>query len=604
MKSVKIKYHKRCFIIFSICVFLVTANGFSQDKYTITYKIIDKDTLQLATDLKTTFADETSALDFLNSLPLLLLKRGYPAASIDSIKRDSTFAIVQIYFGRQISFIDVTTDSIEDNVLQLAGMKATGEGKTVTDFNRFPNQKERILKYYEDNGYPFTQVILDSIKFFPNKTTGKLFIKKGPLYHLDSIRVLGKAKIKNSFLQHYLEIEHGSIYDNSKLTAVSKKLKELQYVEELQPWDVTMLGSGSVLNLYLQQKKSSAIDVLIGYLPANNATGKAQLTGDIHLDLKNSLGAGENIVLNWQQIQPQSPRLHLGYVHPYIFNSSFGMDFTFDLLKKDSSYLQLNSIFGIQYILSATQSAKLFFQNESSFLLSGGVDTNRILLTRTLPRNVDVTTGNFGISYNLNNTNYRLNPRKGNEAVLTLAVGIKKVSRNNDIVNLKDAADPAFDFKRLYDSVKLKTYRIRLVGTLSHYLPVGKAATIKTALNGGWIESPQLFRNELFQIGGYRLLRGFDEESIYANKYLVFTAEYRYLLGTNSYLFGFSDAGFTKTEFNNSRFSNNFISGGIGLSFETKLGLLNLSYAIGKRNDVKFDIRNSSKIHFGYINYF
>jgi hypothetical protein len=38
--------------------------------------------------------------------------------------------------------------------------------------------------------------------------------------------------------------------------------------------------------------------------------------------------------------------------------------------------------------------------------------------------------------------------------------------------------------------------------------------------------------------------------------------------------------------------------------FETKFGLLNLSYAIGKRNDIKFNIREASKIHFGYINYF
>jgi outer membrane protein assembly factor BamA len=100
------------------------------------------------------------------------------------------------------------------------------------------------------------------------------------------------------------------------------------------------------------------------------------------------------------------------------------------------------------------------------------------------------------------------------------------------------------------------------------------------------------------------LLRGFDEESIYANQYAMFTAEYRYLVGINSYFFGFSDVGVTKAKFNATAFSNSFISGGLGLEFETKFGLLNLSYAIGKRNDVKFDIRNSSKIHFGYINYF
>ena len=224
-------------------------------------------------------------------------------------------------------------------------------------------------------------------------------VNKGPLYHIDSIRVYGKAKIKNLFLQHYIDITNGSIYNNQKLQKVSARLKQLPYLQELQPWDVTMLGSGSILNLYLQPKRSSEINVLVGFLPGNTTTGKTQVTGDVHLNLKNSLGQGENILVNWQQLQPQSPRLNLGFNHPYIFNSLFGIDFSFDLLKRDSSYLQLNGIIGIQYILSANQSGKIFYQNERSYLLSGGTDTNSILITKKLPPNIDVGSGNFGINY-------------------------------------------------------------------------------------------------------------------------------------------------------------------------------------------------------------
>ncbi|HJY21852.1 MAG TPA: BamA/TamA family outer membrane protein, partial [Hanamia sp.] len=336
----------------------------------------------------------------------------------------------------------------------------------------------------------------------------------------------------------------------------------------------------------------------------NTITGKTQITADVHLDLKNALGAGENILLNWQQLQPQSPRLNLGYAHPYILNSNFGIDFSFDLLKRDSAYLQLNSIFGLQYIISSSQALKIFYQNERSFLLSGGVDTNQIIFSKRLPPNIDVSSGNIGIGYHYVNTDYRFNPRKGNELDITASAGIKKIAKNNDIIALKDPSNPAFDFNSLYDTVKLKTYRVRITASAAHYFPFGKNNVLKTAANLGLLQSPQTFQNELFRIGGYKLLRGFDEESIYANQYAVFTAEYRYLVGINSYFFGFSDVGVTKAKFNATAFSNSFISGGLGLEFETKFGLLNLSYAIGKRNDVKFDIRNSSKIHFGYINYF
>ncbi|MEO6219769.1 MAG: BamA/TamA family outer membrane protein [Ginsengibacter sp.] len=604
--SLRVKYFSRFIIIFQLFLFLFSTRVFCQKKYNVEYLLPGKDTSYKITkpELKTIFDDEESAAAYITSLSGILISKGFPAASVDSVKYDSTFAIAQLYLGEQFKWVEINTDSIDNEVLDAIGWNTKHSANNKLDFARLPLQQEKIINYYENNGYPFAEVNLKGLEFSDDKIKATLSVKKGPLYHIDSIKVYGNAKIRNLFLQHYLGISKGIVYNNSRLNQVSKRIKELSYLQEQQPWDITMLGTGSVLNLYLQQKRSSAIDVLIGYLPANNATGKAQLTGDVHLDLKNALGAGENILLNWQQIQPQSPRLNIGYKHPYIFNSSFGVDFAFDLLKRDSSYLRLNTIIGLQYILSANQSGKIFYQNEQSYLLSGGVDTNRVLLTRMLPPDIDVSSGNFGISYSFVNTNYRLNPRKGNELEITAGVGIKKIAKNNDIVNLKDPGDPSFNFSSLYDSIKPRTYRIRLQASLVHYIPVGKSSTLKAAVNGGWLETPQIFRNELFQIGGYRLLRGFDEESIYASRYAVLTTEYRYLVGINSYLFGFSEVGFTNTKFNTTSFSNNFISAGIGIAFETKLGLLNLSYALGKRDDVKFDIRNSSKIHFGYINYF
>ncbi len=606
MKLLTPKYFSKTLILLPLFIFSFLSPTFCQKKYTVQYLLYGKDTSYKIQkpELKTIFDDEETASVYISSLPAILLGKGFPAASVDSVKYDSTKAVAQLYLGEQFKWVEINTDSIDSKVLESTGWNSKLSKTNQMDFARFQLQEEKIINYYENNGFPFAEIKLDSIRFSGDKIKAALSVNKGPVYHIDSIKVFGNAKIKNLFLQHYLGINNGILYNNEKLKQVSKRIKELPYLQEQQPWDITMLGSGSVLNLYLQQKKSSAVDVLIGYLPANNATGKAQFTGDVHLDLKNALGAGENILLNWQQLQPQSPRLTIGYNHPYILNSKFGIDFAFNLLKKDSLYLQLNAIFGLQYIISANQSGKIFYQKERSYLLSGGVDTNRVLATRMLPPNIDVSSGNFGVNYSFINTNYRLNPRRGNEFDVTLGVGIKKITKNNDIVNLKDPGDPDFNFNSLYDTIKLKSYRIRFQASAAHYIPSGKRSTLKFAFNVGWLETPQVFRNELFQIGGYRLLRGFDEESIYANRYGVFTAEYRYLVGVNSYLFGFSDAGFTKTNFNTTNFNNNFISGGIGLAFETKLGLLNLSYALGKRNDIKFDIRNSSKIHFGYINYF
>ncbi len=46
-----------------------------------------------------------------------------------------------------------------------------------------------------------------------------------------------------------------------------------------------------------------------------------------------------------------------------------------------------------------------------------------------------------------------------------------------------------------------------------------------------------------------------------------------------------------------------YIGAGLGLAFETKAGIFNLAWAIGKRSDTQLSLRQS-KIHFGFVNYF
>lgn len=595
--------------IFPLIFLMMTSilnSVFCQKKYTLTYNFTDKDTSYPASPIifKNAFDTRADAEKYIGSLPSLLLANGYVAASVDSVVMDSLSARLMLYLGTQFHWSHINTDSIDAEVLRRIGWNEKEFSQKRIDFSKLKMKQGRLLNYFENSGYPFAEVSLEDVGISGEELSATMKVRKGPLYHIDSIRVFGDVKIKNSYLQHYLDIYNGSIYNNQKLSKVSKLIKELPFLAETKAWDLTMLGSGAVLNLYLTPKKSSQINVLVGFLPGNSISGKTQITADVHLDLKNALGAGENIMLTWQQLQPQSPQLNIGYSHPFLFNSKFGIDLSFDLLKRDSAYLQLNSIIGIQYLLSANQRIKVFYQNEKNYLLGGGIDTNQVIFSKKLPLNIDVSSANMGLGYYFTNTDYRFNPRTGNELQITASAGIKRVKKNNDIINLKDPLNPSFDFNSLYDSIGLKTYQFKIVAAAAHYFSFGNNNVLKTELNGGLLQSPQTFQNELFRIGGYDLLRGFDEESIYANRYAVFTAEYRYLLGINSYFFGFSDVGLTQTRLLNSQYSNSFISGGLGLEFETKFGLLNLSYGVGKRNDVKFDLRNSSKIHFGYINYF
>lgn len=599
----------RCFtgLVFSLVLWF---NAGAQDSYRLHYTFIDKDTSfrPETLDLQSKFASPEHCRQYTDRVIGSLQAKGYIAASADSLVFDSATARIWIYIGSQYRWVELNTDSADEKMLGSIGWNSKTFSKDMLDFDKVQYWQERMLNYYENNGYPFARVVLDSLTVQNERVSGRLKTDKGPAYKIDSIRVYGKAKISNFFLQKYLGIENGSPYKKSRLQLVSQRLLELPYLREIKTWDMTMTGTGSVLNLYIDPKKSSQVDVLVGFLPAAEGTGrtKLQLTGEANINLRNALGSGETIGVNWQQIQVKSPRLHLLYEHPFAFNTAFGLDFNFDLLKKDSSFLNLNAGFGIQYLSTGKQSGKVFFQSFFTNVLPGSIDTSQIKASQKLPSYIDVSTSNVGINYKYNNTDYRFNPRRGNEFTVITSAGLRKIKPNTAITGIKkDASGNDFDYASLYDTLDMRTYLLKINVSGAHYFKTGNQSVIKAAVNGGWLYAQNVFKNEVYQIGGYKLLRGFDEESIYASSYTVLTAEYRFFIGLNSYFFGFADGGWAQ---NNAygeiqRKDHTYLGMGIGMAFETRAGIFNLSYATGKRDDMPFNFRQS-KIHFGLVSLF
>ena len=387
------------------------------------------------------------------------------------------------------------------------------------------------------------------------------------------------------------------MYSITKLQAINQRLLELPYLQQIQPWRLNMLGKSYLLDLFLDGKRSNQIDAIVGFLPANQQLGgKLLFTVDAKINLQNAFATGENIALNWQQIQPKSPRLNFIFQRPYIFKSQFGLDFAFDLFKRDSSFLNINTSIGVQYVISAKQKSKILIQSNRTNLLD--VDTLTVKLTKRLPDIIDVSINSIAVEYELANTNYKFNPQKGNELKFLVAAGNKKIRKNNSIAQIRD---PNFNYNKLYDSINNNTYQLRVKLNAAQYFSLSKLSVIKTALQAGLVQSPTIFRNEMFQIGGYKLLRGFDEESIFTNQYAVATIEYRYLLGINSFFSGFTDIGYTTNTITAKNYS--YVGVGVGLAFETKQGIFNINYAAGKRNDLPLSLRQS-KIHIGFVSLF
>jgi len=602
----KIQSHLTASLLLFVII-SIQQGTFAQTTYLLNAKCVDRSPEFLTNEvgLQTEFSTRLACVEYVTKLPAFLQAKGFVTASLDSISFDSTSANLVVYLGQQYKWAHINTGVADPHVLALSGWNEKMFSNKPINFDQLKIFQERMLVYLENNGYPFAKIFLDSIRLHDDSVSAHLIVDKGPLYRIDSLRVFGNARISNDFLQRYLEIPNGSIYNREKLVAIPKKLRELSFVEEEQASNMSLLGTGSVLNLYLKQKRSSQVNAIVGFLPNNDqlSSKKLLITGEANINLRNAFGGGEALGLNWQQLQVKSPRLSLFYRHPYLFRSPLGIDFAFDMLRKDSSYLNINLQLGARYVLSESKSGKIYLHHFQTVLSQGGINEGKLISTRALPDVADVNTLAIGLEFEENKTNYRFNPRSGYEFRLGGSAGTKKIKKNNQILELKDPSDPSFDFNSLYDTVKLKSYQMRVIGLIAKYFPVGRQGTFKTALNGGSLFSDNIFRNELFQVGGYKMLRGFDEESQYLSQYVVGTLEYRYLIDVNSFFYGFVDGGWGRNHSRLSKYTHTYIGTGLGLALETKTGIFNLAWAVGKRDDIPFNLRQS-KIHFGFVNYF
>ncbi len=588
-----------------IFIFLILNKSFfceAQKKYYLQYNMVEKNTAQNL-NLESSFANRIICSNYISTITYNLKLKGYVTASIDSIQYATDTAIISLFVGYKYIWENIDISKNDINVLTQCGWNNNMQKNENFQPEKIFSIQQKMLDYYQNNGYPFAKIQLDSIVINKDKITASLITDKGALYKIDSIKLFGTANISTTFLQKHLNIINGSLYRKNILDAIPKKIQELPYLQQQYNYNLTMLSTSSIVNVYLQPRKSSIINVLLGVIPAPNPNGLAQaqksklfLSGDANILLNNAIGTGETIGLTYQQLSINSRRINLQFKQPYIFKSDYGFDIAFEIYNRDSAYLNLHAQVGSSYNLGDNKTGRLFFELNKTNTFP---DTATIKATKKLGDNIDIKQYNLGFEYQLNTTNFQRNPTSGNELITLLAFGTKKILINSGISTIKDQS---FNYVGLYDTINKSTYQFKLKANAAHYFKIRKQTVLKTAIQAGVLLSQNYFKNELFQIGGFKILRGFDEESQFCNQYAIATAEYRFIIGAESFLYVFTDGGYTKNEVNKT-INHTYFGTGLGLNFATKSGVFNLSFAIGTRNDIPLGFKQA-KLHFGYVNVF
>ncbi len=526
-----------------------------------------------------------------NSVLNELYKMGYLIASIDSFYIREKVHQLYISKGAEIQWAQLKKGNFAEEALESIDFAPSIFESKVFNIKQLNKLFEKVITFYENRGYPFVSIQLKDVEFTEQyQISAQLHLEKNTLYKIDSVQVLGNSQIGKAYLLNYLGLYEGDLYQEDKIVSIEDRIREIPFVTMTAKPEVQFFEEGVKIVLRLNEKKASRFDGVLGLL-TNENTGRVELTGDVDLNLINGIKRGETFGLNWRKLKGNSQDLNVDIIYPYLFKTPFGVTVDFKLFKRDTTFLDLETKVGINYLLERGDFVSLFVENKTSNLLS----RNSFAEAIQIPELGDVRVNSFGLAYVRNKTNYKYNPTSGLLMNLNFSAGRKELRK----IRVLEQSKP-----ELYDSIQLRTNQFKGGVLLEYYIPLAQRSTIKIANRSASIYSERLYANELMRIGGLRTLRGFDEESISASTFSIFTLEYRFLLDQNSFFSVFSDYGLYENNTTGVEYiSDTPVGVGAGVSFETKAGIFTFNYAAGSQFGNPIDIR-AAKIHFGFINFF
>jgi len=527
------------------------------------------------------FRDSLSTMQALVTWRNDLLAAGYIDARIDSLrwKNDTLLGIANC--GMLFTFESLERGNVPEEYFDATRNSITRNGKRAFRQSDLEELMAGVLRKAENQGFPFAEISLDSIEINKTGISAQLNMARNDFTRFDSLIIKGDSKTNARFIQNYLGLKKGTPYDQSLYDRIPTRLRELPFLRQLKPYEIGMRPGKADIYLYLSDRKASSFDGIIGIQP-DRATAKTIITGDIKLNLLNSFKRGERVEMRWQRLQTRTQQLDLAFSYPYLLNTPVGVDFTFNLYRRDTLFSQIEAQIGAQYSLSGSNRVLAYFKN---------LQANVISPQATALDFVDSKTNLFGIGLDFSDLDYRRNPTKGYFFQSDIAAGKKEIEQ-----------DPTSD-DSLFNSLVKNTDLYKGKLNLGVFLPLGNRSTFHIRSQLASIVNENLFRNEMYRIGGLKTLRGFDEQSIFASTYAIFSFEYRFILEENSNVFLFYDQAWYEDNASFSYVSDAPNSFGGGINFETGAGIFSLTYALGNRFNQGFEIRNG-KVHFGFTSYF
>jgi hypothetical protein len=417
----------------------------------------------------------------------------------------------------------------------------TGYSASLTK-NKKPNE---ILLWLNNKGYPYAQIELDTLLLDGNKAEYFWDISPGKQLLFDTL-ITSNALFNKKTLQRSIGINIGDPYSTEKIQNIGKSLNQISFLKPNSQVLLRMHSESYSLSIKAERNKNNVLSALVALQPKPNST-QSILTGNIDLELSNSLKQAETIEFHWKRPQPSSQSLAFKLGSPFTAGLPLGFQFEFASFLRDSTFSTTDLSFRILTKMSdlngfsaaVNRSTNTHFQNSSTF----GNTQNK--------------------SYSLRYAQFSIQPYALNFLVEGIA-GTRAIQYENN-------------------SSEKKLYALK--GRLWKKFKLNDILFSNANLEVNGIFSDSLFNNEITRLGGTKNLRAFIEESIYASQYAMFNGDFGIALGTDIQAFLFGDVARIQAPS-----IKTYYDAGIGFRFQQENGSVSITYGVGniENNGLQF----------------
>jgi len=442
------------------------------------------------------------------------------------------------------------------------------------------------LDYYENNGFPFASVKINSINFISDSVeenySAEVYIEmnKGEKSTIDKVVITGNNSTADYVIIRELRLESGELYSQKEIEELPKRLNRLRFFEPIgTPQFYFDSQQKGVLLINVKEKQTNNFDGIIGYIPGSREGEKGYVTGLVNVSLRNLFGTGRAVAIRWQQFNRFSQELELKYLEPWIFGFPFNISGGAFQRKQDTTYVQRRFEGAVEYLATEDISASIIIGSEQI------IPTISEKPRFTVYNSNALTTG---VNLKIDTRNDPYAPREGLLFINTYSFSRKKIYGPAEFISTTTITD-----------INLQ----RITVSFGGFLEIFSRQVVALGLHGRELRGSFFEDSDLFRLGGTNTLRGYRENQFLGSRIAWSNLEYRLLLTRRTYAFLFFDTGYylrnADVERNILKQEGFKIGYGLGLNLETGLGVLVVSFALAKG-----DSFGDGKIHFGIVNEF